>query len=623
MPKRADREKNPPYLKKQRFKNKQGKWQKGHTWYFVMAVPLALRGKFLSSGRNGEPGKPLTKIVKKLGTDSLSEAQKRREPLVAEWRATFRRVASGEPLSPAEVAEEAREVYTATLQRMETEAKLGSSYLRTDGKRHRTPPQPVQEQIESLGIVLHNYFDAVVPFPDENENPIDLERHIERLTDFDLVGDELAAVQRRKGVTLELGSPTYNLLGRAIVRAKIDALDGRLKMLKGEPSEPPPNFLGPAGVDPLTLRPIAPQRPQQIRIRDGEGMRFSEAASLYMHQMQRDPNAKLSEHTRQQSESVFELFQNFTGDAPITNIGKSTAANFLDLVAQLDPHWNHEKDAKKLPLVELVEKRAGAPGRLSNRTINRYISSLSSVFKWADKRSDDDVRNPFRGQSREQSTGTGWRAYTVDELNKLFGSKLYKETTAAERIRPNANTFKTAMLWVPLIGLYSGMRSNEICQLQVSDIVRKNGVWAFRVSAEGEGQSVKSEAAVRIVPVHSELVRCGFLDYLKTLSPEGRLFPALKPGGADGKFNWYFSKRFTVYRRSCGVNAPRVSFHSFRKNAAQALKDGRSTQAEIAELIGHEQGFTNKFYTPLQLPMPALKELIERIGYDGLKLSHL
>lgn len=179
------------------------------------------------------------------------------------------------------------------------------------------------------------------------------------------------------------------------------------------------------------------------------------------------------------------------------------------------------------------------------------------------------------------------------------------------------------MLWIPLIALYSGMRSNEICQLRNADVIKKDGVWAFRVSDEGEGQSVKTEAAVRIVPVHSEIVRSGFLDYLKTLPSKGQLFPALKPGGVDGKLNWYFSKRFTAYRRSCGVNAPRVSFHSFRKNAAQALKDKRATQAEIAELIGHEQGFTNKFYTPLQLPMPALKELIDRIDYPWLALDHL
>jgi hypothetical protein len=28
-------------------------------------------------------------------------------------------------------------------------------------------------------------------------------------------------------------------------------------------------------------------------------------------------------------------------------------------------------------------------------------------------------------------------------------------------------------------------------------------------------------------------------------------------------------------------------------------------------------------YAPMQLPLPALKEVIERISYDGLRLDHL
>jgi predicted kinase len=49
-------------------------------------------------------------------------------------------------------------------------------------------------------------------------------------------------------------------------------------------------------------------------------------------------------------------------------------------------------------------------------------------------------------------------------------------------------------------------------------------------------------------------------------------------------------------RASSGVSGPRTAFHSFRKNVAQALKDKRATQVEIAELIGHEQGFTFSVY---------------------------
>ena len=48
-------------------------------------------GRFLSNGRNGHGGKPLTRIVTSLGTQSLKEAQERRWPLVHEWRERFKR----------------------------------------------------------------------------------------------------------------------------------------------------------------------------------------------------------------------------------------------------------------------------------------------------------------------------------------------------------------------------------------------------------------------------------------------------------------------------------------------------------------------------------------------------
>jgi hypothetical protein len=43
----------------------------------------------------------------------------------------------------------------------------------------------------------------------------------------------------------------------------------------------------------------------------------------------------------------------------------------------------------------------------------------------------------------------------------------------------------------------------------------------------------------------------------------------------------------------------------------------------LAELIGHEQGFTLSTYAPMELPASALQELIERIRYEGLDLDHL
>ncbi len=70
------------------------------SWYFVAAIPRALRGKVVSEGRNGSACRPLSKIVVSLKTQWLGEAQDRRWPLVMQWRETSCHLP--EPLMDAE-----------------------------------------------------------------------------------------------------------------------------------------------------------------------------------------------------------------------------------------------------------------------------------------------------------------------------------------------------------------------------------------------------------------------------------------------------------------------------------------------------------------------------------------
>ncbi len=599
-------------------------------WYFSMKVPQDLRGQFMSEGRAGKngrrhPGSPLSKIVVSLRTASLREAQERRWPLVHEWRQKFERARTGAPFALAEIDAFARESYAAVLAAMEAEKHLPRNVLIT-GERVQTGIAENAVHAVRTAVATSDRFlvGCINLMRAEITQHGGLELFLSQITDFDEYGlaPDIARIEARTGLTLDRNDEPYRILCQAIMRARLAATEGRLRAASGEPSDPPATFLGAKGIDPLTLRPIVPLRRKPVRLHSDGGMTFSEAAARYIDELQRDPAAKVSEQTRGQMEAVYRLFNQFSDDPPLAAVNRAMASEFLDEAGKLDPHWGRGPQTKNLTWKELQERSRNGQDKLTNRTLNRYASALSCVFKWADKRGHFDGRNPFQGQSRKEGDNTGWRSYTVAELNTLLSGPLFRAASTDDRLRPRVHSAKTALYWAALIALFSGMRLGEICQLRTDDVQQRSKLWLFNVTAESDGQSLKTKAAARIVPVHSALVQCGFIDYLQAL-PNGQLFPALKPGGPDGRLNWYLSKCFTVYRRNCGISGPRVAFHSFRKNTAQALKDARTTPAEIAELIGHERGFTVETYAPLGLPVPRLKSLIERIGYRGLSLKHL
>jgi integrase len=169
------------------------------------------------------------------------------------------------------------------------------------------------------------------------------------------------------------------------------------------------------------------------------------------------------------------------------------------------------------------------------------------------------------------------------------------------------------------------MRLDEICGLRTQDVVEEEGVMFFDVRSY-EGRRLKTSAARRRVPVHSELVKIGFGSYLEHIREDRQdfLFPALKPGGPDGKRSWYISKVVTSYRRSVGVSARETPFHCLRKNAATALERARVLENEAVQLLGHRKFLTMSYglYSG-GLDLAGLSRVVEAIRYPGLDLSQL
>ncbi|MFB3994047.1 site-specific integrase [Klebsiella pneumoniae] len=232
------------------------------------------------------------------------------------------------------------------------------------------------------------------------------------------------------------------------------------------------------------------------------------------------------------------------------------------------------------------------------QTIQNYISALAQIWDLARNRYHDAPQdNPWRGHGLEaKSSKVSYEVFTHAELAKVFAALEGDEEMQA----------------VTLIGMYSGMRLNEICSLQVGNIRRIEGVLCLEVT---EG---KTKSAARIIPVHSRII--DLVESLLQKPYNGFLFyRASITDRADGKRSTWHVNRFTrAKRKALGViESERKVFHSLRHEFAQQLDRNQVPENRIALLMGHERGKTEAFktYSKHAASSTELQKYIEIIRY--------
>ncbi len=568
--------------------------RRGERWYYQRSVPKALQEAA------GE-----AVIIRALGTSDLKEAQRKRIYVDAETQLMFDRLRQGSSLASTEIEVEARKTFRSTI---DTTNPGFAGPIEADPATGQPWADP---ELVGLTEALSEVRDAVLR------------------EDVSLVMKEVEGIAKRTGAALFEGSPAIlTKAGRemadALVRARGEALLALIAAKKGETYEPPLAFnLKAVDVATGRLRVAVPTpKPRSTR----HGRSISKVAALYVADRMRDDVAAWTGQTEKQHRGTFRRFAEYLHDCSFADVTRGDVAKFLEALSQLNKHYGRLAATDDMTIWEVLEK-FDKPPHLSNRTLNRHARALHGLFKWARRREWFEGENPAAEQTRPEGRvdRRKWLPWTVEELNTWFTSDLYADTSYEQRVKPNQHGVMQAFMWVPLIALFTGMRQDEICSLRAADVKKVDGVWHFDISEDGDGRQLKTAAAIRTVPVHSQLVRCGLLEYVSAASgdPSGNLFPGLKPGGPDQKMNWYFQRRFNDRRRRLGITRPRVAFHSLRANVATALEAAQTPQHEAAQIIGHEvSGMTYGLYS-VGLGLKALKKIVEKIEYKGLDLSHL
>jgi integrase len=307
-----------------------------------------------------------------------------------------------------------------------------------------------------------------------------------------------------------------------------------------------------------------------------------------------DPTHHWSPSTRQAYETTRKFAVGIIGgEIEMEALSRAQCRDYLDAL-----RFMPRNASKRFPKLSLrAASELGRQGKdielISAANANAHLANFSSFLNWA---INEEViaRNPIRGLRLPDMVAKKDKRhpFSAEQLQAIFNAPLYRGCQDGERgyAKPGREHPRNARFWVPLIALHTGMRLNEICQLDTTDIREIEGVLCFVVSETslvGEtDKSLKTGASERLIPLHPSLIACGILAYVEAQRRAKRvkLFPDIDPG-PRGKRAVAFSKWFTQFIRSCDAYQPRTSFHSFRHNFRDELRAAQIDH-DIAMVLG-------------------------------------
>ena len=325
--------------------------------------------------------------------------------------------------------------------------------------------------------------------------------------------------------------------------------------------------------------------------------------------------------------------------ALISTVSRDQCQAIADLFVELPAYSTRHYPGKTLrEAADAYEHKHGERAQRREEAV-KHVAVLKSIFEfamdkeWVERNPAERVKviMPARTKSFAEYEG-GYEPFTEDELRTIFSMPLYAGCVDDEhRVnRAGPHIVRRSRFWAPLISLFSGLRMQEILQLEKSDIECIGGVHFFSIKDAVHGEytdgtytkRLKARNSLRDVPIHPELVKMGFVDFVNSSKGEW-LFSELHLG-ANPKLSDNFSKKFKTFMKPTGVSVPRRKvFHSFRNTFNDAMRDAEIGVEIREQIMGWtDQSKMDSHYGKGHKSGRLAKEM-SRVEYPFLDLSHL
>lgn len=408
--------------------------------------------------------------------------------------------------------------------------------------------------------------------------------------------------------------------GEAVRRGRIAAADFERLLMQAEARSHHADHR--PGVPPK--RPALPIRPEKT---------FRDLFDFFMA----DPSRTRARKTDMVYETLFEMAAALWGaDRPLRAIDREACRDLLDLL-----RWLPSNPTKRFPKLTAVQaakmaKAKGMTSTLSPASVNGYLNKLRAMLNFAVREELID-RNPAKGlrvadpvRSRDKRS-----PFSTEQLRLIFSAPLYTGCVDdwLGYAVPGTNRPRRGRFWVPLIGLFAGLRLNEACQLDVADIQVVDALDCILVSegaaAPGNDKKLKTMSSERYIPIHPILREIGFLEFVaeRRLTGGKKLFPELQMS-STGYYSDPFSKWFRRFLDKAGASRPKTCFHSFRHCYRDALREARIDH-DIGLALGGWTSAGGKEGTETAASygqgyrLATLAQAMTQIEYRGLDLTHL
>lgn len=314
------------------------------------------------------------------------------------------------------------------------------------------------------------------------------------------------------------------------------------------------------------------------------------------------------------------LYIDYLGeDKPFDQISVTEHLGFKDALQRLPANRSKKPAYRNHSVRELLDMTIPEADLMSHDTINNHLTRLNAlVSRLRDecKTTLPPIRKLSRGKNHNARDARD--VFTADEIRRLTSHRNYLK-----------NTFlHDYYYWLIPLGLYTGARLRELCQLETRDIqcCPDSDIWYLSINEDlspelatsGVVKSVKTSAGCRLIPIHSHLLELGFLEFVDSKRhPDQSTFLFNITPDSDGDCSRKASKWFQRYRKTIELDTSkgRKDFHSLRHTFIDTLDKYQVKLESNRDLAGHAQQGTNSSTYRKAEALTRLKDELEKLDY--------